>query len=88
MKKPFWEIKVKPRKTRFSHTKKTSKTFNNREWSTVSKAEEKSRHRSIVDMLESEDKMISLCSFCKAVSVEWPILRPDWEDWSKENLFK
>ena len=40
-------------------------------------------------MLESEDKMISLYySFSKAVSVEWPTLKPDWEDGSKENLFK
>ena len=84
----MWKIRVKPRKTGSSYTNKNSKTFNNREWSTVSKAEKKSRHRRIGDMLESEDKMISLYSFSKAVSVEWPTLKPDWKDGSKEKLFK
>ena len=65
--------------------KEISKTFNNRGWSTVLEAEKKSRHRRIVDMLESEDKKISLYL---SVSVEWPTLKPDWEDGSKEIVFK
>ena len=40
------------------------------EWSTVSKAEDKSSRRSITDLLSSTARSMSFCTFSKAVSVE------------------
>ena len=68
---------------KFPPLKRSCNLDNSIEWSTVSKAADKSNKRSITDSLLSIAHRMSFWTLTKAVSVEWKFLYADWNVSSK-----